>query len=171
MWINVTSEDINRVISAVNAHHSTNYELLNRFDKGEWGAYRIAEPGNQPVVLKFFIDLSHTNILDVDPNLAKTITDRLLSLEYPVPKYIYSGSINHGLYWVQQELPGTPLWENPTVEQIEKILSFLFLQKNQAVSEKQNYSLLIKDTVFGKRLGGLRSIQHYSSEVREFLDK
>lgn len=171
MWINVTAEDVNHVLRAVNAQHGTNYELLNRFEKGEWGAYRIAEPGNQPVVLKFCTDLSHTNILDVDPNSAKNITDRLLSLGYPVPKYIYSGSIHHGLYWVQQELPGTPLWENPTVEQIEKILSFLFLQKNQAVSEKQNYSLLINDTVFGKRLGALRSIQNYSSEVREFLDR
>lgn len=171
MWINVTSEEINYVIRAVNAHHGTNYELLNRFDRGEWGAYRIAEPGKQPVVLKFFINLSNTNIVDVDPDLAKNITDRLLSLGYPVPKYIYSGSISHGLYWVQQELPGGPLWKNPTVEQIENILSFLLLQKNQAVSEKQNYSLLIKDTVFGKRLGGLRSIQNYSSEIREFLDK
>lgn len=171
MWINVTSEEINYVIRAVNTHHGTNYELLNRFDKGEWGAYRIAEPGKQPVVLKFFINLSNTNIVDADPDLAKKITDRLLSLGYPVPKYIYSGSISHGLYWVQQELPGKPLWKNPTIEQIEKILSFLLRQKNQAVSEKQNYSLLIKDTVFGKRLGNLRSIQNYSSETREFLDK
>lgn len=171
MWMNVTSEEINDVIRTVNAHHGTHYELLNRFDKGEWGAYRIAEPGRQPVVLKFFINLSNTNIVDVDPDLAKNITDRLLSLSYPVPKYIYSGSIRQGLYWVQQELPGKPLWENPTVEQIEKILSFLLLQKNQAVSEKQNYSLLIQDTVFGKRLGGLRSIQNYSSELREFLDR
>lgn len=171
MWSNVTFEEINFVIRVVNAHHGTNYELLNRFDGGEWGAYRIAEPGKQPVVLKFFINLSNTNIVDIDLDLAKNITDKLLSLGYPVPKYIYSGLISHGIYWVQQELPGEPLWKSPTVEQIEKILSFLFLQKSQAVSEKQNYSLLIKDTVFGKRLGGLQSIQNYSSELREFLDK
>jgi hypothetical protein len=171
MWKNVTAEDIDHVIRAVNAQHGTHYELLNRFDKGEWGAYRIAEPCKQPVVLKFFLNLSNTNIVDADPDLARNITDRLLSLGYPVPKYIYSGLINHGIYWVQQELPGKPLWVNPTVEQIERILSFLLLQENQAVSEKQNYSLLIKDTVFGKRLRGLQSVQNYSSELREFLDK
>jgi hypothetical protein len=171
MWINVTSEEINDVIRAINARHGTAYEFLNRFDTGEWGAYRIAEPGKQPVVLKFFITLSHSNIVDVDPDLAKNITDRLLSLGYPVPKYLHSGPFHHGLYWIQQELPGKPLWKNPTVAQIEKILSFLLLQKDQAVSEKQNYSVLIKNTVFGNRLRDLRSIQNYSFEIREFLDQ
>jgi len=129
MWINVTTEEINYAIRTVNAHHSTKYELLDRFDRGEWGAYRIAELGKQPVVLKFFTNLSNTNIVDVDPDLAKNITDRLLSLGYPVPKYVYSGLISHGLYWLQQELPGKPLWINPTVEQVEKILSFLYSKK------------------------------------------
>jgi hypothetical protein len=171
MWTNVTSEEITYVIKAINAQHGTHYELLNRFDKGEWGAYRIAEPGKLSAVLKFFLDLSNTNIIDVDPELAKNITDRLHSLGYPVPKYVLIGRVGHGLYWVQQELPGKPLWKNPTVDQIEKILSFLFLQKNQAVSEKQNYSLLVKDTVFGKRSEHLRSTQIDTSEIGEFLDK
>ena len=170
MWVNVKAEEIKEVIKTVNKNHGTSYELLDRFDKGEWGAYRIAEPGKKPVVLKFFTDLSYTNIVDDDPELAKNITNRLLSLDYPVPKYIYSGRIGKGLYWVQQELPGKPLWQNPTVEQIEKVLSFLSLQKNHAISEKQNYSLIIKDTVFSNRLGGLRSIQNYSPEMRDFLD-
>lgn len=171
MWTNITSEELNYVIRAVNIQHGTHYKLLSRFDTGEWSAYRIAEPSKQPVVLKFFLDLSNTNIVDIDLELARNITERLLSLGYPVPKYIHSGSINHGLYWVQQELSGTPLWQNPTVEQIEKILSFLLLQKNQAVSEKQNYSLLVKDTVFGKRSERSRSVRKHSSETREFLDK
>lgn len=170
MWINVKTEEINEVIRTVNKNHDTSYELLNRFDKGEWGAYRIAEPGKKSVVLKFFTDLSNTNIVDADPELVKNITDRLLSLNYPVPRYIYTGRTGKGLYWVQQKLSGKPLWQNPTVEQIEKVLSFLVLQKNQAVSEKQNYSSIIKDTVFGNRLHGLRSIQNYSPEMREFLD-
>ena len=170
MWINVSLEEVSNVIKAVNSHHGTNFELLDRFEKGEWGAYRIAEPGKQPVVLKFFNDLSNTNIVDADPELVKNITNRLLSLGYPVPKYLYTGRIGGGLYWVQQQLPGKPLWQNPTVEQIEKILSLLLLQKNQAVSKKQNYSLLIKDTVYGNRLGNLRSIQNYSPEIRKFLD-
>lgn len=170
MWTNVKTEEVNKVIRTVNENHGTNYELLNRFDKGEWGAYRIAEPGKKAVVLKFFSDLSNTNILDADPELARQITDRLLSLGYPVPKYIYTGRIGEGLYWVQQELPGNPLWQDPTVEQIEKVLSFLLLQKNQAVSEKQNYSVIVKETVFGNRLGALRSIQNYSPAMCEFLD-
>src|SRR5688572_12919277 len=134
MWIEIKKEEINGVVRTVNENHGTNYALLNRFDKGEWGAYRITEPGQKPVVLKFFTDLSNTNIVDDDPELATEITDRLLSLGYPVPKYIYTGRIGQGLYWIQQELPGKPLWQNPTVEQIEKILSFLLLQKNQAIS-------------------------------------
>ena len=170
MWINAKTEVINEVIRIVNENHGTSYELINRFDRGEWGAYRIAEPDKKSVVLKFFTHLSNTNIVDADPELAKDITDTLLSLGYPVPKYIYTGRIGKGLYWLQQELSGKPLWQNPTVEQIEKVLSFLLLQKNQAVSEKQNYSLIIKDTVFGNRLGGLRSIQNYSPEMSEFLD-
>ena len=153
----------------MNANHGTSYELLNRFDKGEWSAYRIAEPGDKPVVLKFFTDLSNTNITDADPKLARIITNRLLSLGYPVPKYLYSGRVGNGLYWVQEEIPGKPLWQNPTIEQIERVLSFLLLQRNQAVSEKQNYSLIVKDTVFGNRLGELKSIQNYSSEMQQFL--
>lgn len=170
MWVNITTGDIDRIIRTVNKNHGTNYELLNRFDRGEWGAYRIAEHDRNPVVLKFFTDLSITNIVDPDPELAKDITNRLFSLGYPVPKYIYSGRIGKGLYWVQQELFGSPLWQNPTVEQIEKVLSFLLLQKNQAVSEKQNYSLIVKDTVFGNRLGSLRTIQNYSPEMNEFFN-
>ena len=169
MWVKITTKDIEKVIHVINGNHGTKYKLLNRFDKGEWGAYRIAEHGKKHLVLKFFTDLSNTNIVDPDPDLAKSITDRLLSLKYPVPKYIYSGRVDNGLYWVQQELLGNPLWQNPTVEQIEKILSFLSLQENQAVSDKQNYSSIIKDTVFGNRLSGLKSIQNYSSEMREFL--
>ena len=170
MWIERKTEHINEVIRTVNENHGTSYKILNRYDKGEWGAYRIAEPGKNPVVLKFFTDLSNTNIVDPDPELATEITDRLLLLDYPVPKYIYSGRLGQGIYWVQQELPGKPLWQSPTVEQIEKVLSFLLLQKNQAVSEKQNYSLIVKDTVFGDRLDGLRSIQNSSPEMSEFLD-
>ena len=169
MWVRLKPEEINEVIKTVNKNHGANYELLGHFDQGEWGAYRIAEPGNKPVVLKFFTNFSNTNIVDADPELAKNITNRLLSLEYPVPEYLYSGRTGNGLYWVQQELPGQPLWQNPTVEQIEKVLSFLLLQRNQAVSEKQNYSLIVKDTVFGNRLGGLKSIQNSSFEMQQFL--
>lgn len=170
MWVNITAEDIDKVIRTVNENHGTKYELINRFDKGEWGAYRIVERGKKPVVLKFFTDLSNTNIVNPASELAKNITDRLLSLGYPVPKYIYSGRVGKGLYWIQQELSGSPLWQNPTVKQVEKILSLLSLQKNQAVSKKQNYSLIIKDTVFSNRLGNLRAIQKYSPEMNRFLD-
>ena len=86
MWIERKTEEINEAVRTVNENHGTNYELLSRFDKGEWGAYRIAEPSKEPVVLKFFTNLSNTNIVDPDPELATEITDKLFSLGYPVPR-------------------------------------------------------------------------------------
>jgi hypothetical protein len=162
---------VEEVIQVINSTHNTKYRFVERFGRGEWGAYRIAETGKKPVVLKFFLNLSNTNIVDADPILSKKINNRLLSLDYPVPKYIYTGSLNkEGLYWVQEELPGKPLWENPTLEQVKKILSLLELQKNHAVSPKQNWSDFVKDTIFGHKTEKKTTLKNHSKETNNFLE-
>jgi hypothetical protein len=60
--------------------------------------------------------------VDVEPDRAKEITDSLRLLGYPTPRYLLAGRFNkEGLYWVQEELPGDPLWKDPTVEQVKKL--------------------------------------------------
>lgn len=172
MPINIPLEKVNEIIKVINSNHGTNYKLVSRFDTGEWGAYRLAEPGKKSVVLKFCLDLQDTNIIDADPNLAREITDRLRSLGYPAPKHFQSGRLNkEGLYWIQEELPGEPLWKNPTVAQVKKLLSFLKLQRNQAVSGKQNLSELVKLVIFKGKFGKTAKLRNYSSETGALLDQ
>ena len=168
---NLSQKQVDEVIGVINIKHGTNYRFLSRFDKGADGAYRIAEPRRKVVVLKFLSDLQSSNIVDADPELSKKITDRLLSLGYLLPKYIHTGTLGaKGLYWVQEELPGKPLWQNPTVGQIEQLLSLLELQRNQAISIKQNWSSFVKDTVFGDKTKKANLLKKYSKETDRFLN-
>jgi len=172
MPIDIPLEKVNEIIGIINSNHGTKYKLVNRFSTGEWGAYRIIEPGEKSVVLKFCLDLKDTNIVDADPNLAREITDRLRSLGYPAPKHLQSGRLyKKGLYWVQKELSGEPLWKNPTVDQVKKLLLFLKLQKNQAVSRKQDLSEFVKSVVFGGKFGKAEKLRNYSSETGALLDQ
>ncbi|MFL7791080.1 MAG: aminoglycoside phosphotransferase family protein [Anaerolineae bacterium] len=165
-------EKANEALKAVNANHSTEYELIGCFSTGEWGAYRIVEPGGRPAVFKFFWNLQDTNIIDSDPDLARAITDHLRSLGYPTPEYLHTGRLNKdGLYWVMEELPGKPLWENPTVNQVEKLVSLLKLQRNQAVSREQDLSIFVKDVVFREKFGKSAKLKNYSDVTRELLDQ
>lgn len=172
MPIEIPLSKVEEVINKINTDHGTKYELINRFSTGEWGAYRIGEPGEKARVLKFFLNLQDTNIVDADPDLAKEIANRLRSLGYPTPKYFQTGRLyKEGLYWVQEELPGEPLWKDPTVEQVEELLSFLKLQRNQAVSEKQNLSEFVKAVVFKGEFGKVAKLRVYSSETRKLLNQ
>lgn len=172
MPIDIPLKKINEVIDVINANHCTKYELVDRFSTGEWGAYRISEPGENSVVLKFYFNLQDTNIVDADPDLARRITDRLRSLGYPAPRHLLCGKLyKKGLYWVQEELPGEPLWRNPTIGQIKKLLSFLKLQRNQAVSEKQNLSEFVKAVIFKGKFGKATKLKNYSAETKKLLDQ
>jgi len=171
MLTDAISKKVNEVIEVVNAQHDTSYKLLSRFPEGVCGAYRISEPKKQAAVLKFFSNFRDANIIDADPKIQKEIIDRLLLLGYPVPRYIHTGTFGTaGLYSVQQELPGKPLWESPTVEQVERLLSLLELQRNQAVSVKQDLSKFAKDTIFGDRAEKRNFLKNHSKEINEFLE-
>jgi hypothetical protein len=172
MPITVPLEKVNKIIKTINTNHNTNYELTSQFDTGEWGAYRLSGPGQKSVVLKFYLNLLDTNLINPDPNLAKDITDHLRSLNYPTPKHVHSGKLyKEGLYWIQEELPGKPLWNNPTVDQVKNLLTLLKLQKNQAVSEKQNLSELVKLVVFENKFGKAAKLKNYSRETSKLLKR
>jgi hypothetical protein len=158
------------VIEKVNSDHRTNYKLVSQFSTGEWGAYKIFDTKHGDAVLKFFLDLKDTNIVDPNPNLAGKITTQLRSLGYPTPKYLYSGKLkSEGLYWVQEVLPGKPLWENPTVEQVSQLLMFLKFQQDHAVSDEQNLSKFVKSVVFEEAFGKARKLRNYSKETKTLL--
>ncbi|MDP2363658.1 MAG: aminoglycoside phosphotransferase family protein [Ignavibacteria bacterium] len=172
MPIKISNEKVSEVIDIVNSDHGTNYELIDQFGTGEWGAYRIAERDEGEVVLKFFLDLKDTNIVDPNPNLAKKITERLRGFGYPTPKYLYSGRLyQEGLYWVQELLPGEPLRKNPSVDQVKKLLSLLRLQRNQAVSSEQNLSEFVKAVVFDGAFGKADKLKSYSDDTKMLLDQ
>ncbi len=164
-------EQVDPIIDQINAAHGRAYRLVERFKTGEQGAYRIAEPGCPPVVLKFFTDLRDTSILDPDPYRAGRITARLRALGYPAPRYLHAGRLHgEGLYWVQEELPGEALWVDPTVEQVEELVGLLKLQRVQAVSKKQNLSQLVKAVLFEGHGGMTDKLSGYSTETRAVLE-
>jgi len=168
--INTPQDKINKVIKIVNDRHHTNFQFLSQYEGGELGAFRIAEPEGVPVVLKYYSDISESSLVDPDPNLASLITNRLLELKYPVPKYIFAGTLErNGLYWVQEELRGIPLSHDPSIEQINKIVSFIDIQKGQAVSTQQNWSHIAKEVVFSDMFGWRRSLEKFSSETAELV--
>jgi len=170
MPLKISNEKVKEVIGIINSDHGTNYELIDQFGTGEWGAYRIAESDRAQVVLKFFLDLKDTNIVNPNPSLAGKITDKLRSLGYPTPRYLYSGKLyQDGLYWVQELLPGEPLWKNPSVAQVKNLLSLLKLQKNQAVSSEQNLSELVKTVVFEAAYGKADKLRNYSDDTKMLL--
>lgn len=171
MPIKILQNQIDEVIKTINGDHQTNFQFLKQYDGGEWGAFQIAEPGKDPVVLKYYPDVSESSLIDPDPNLAPLITNRLLDLGYSVPKYIFTGTLEpNGLYWIQEELMGKPLSQDPSIEQVHKILSLIDLQKNQAVSSKQNWSQIAKEVVFENRFGWLESLKSFSNETVELVD-
>jgi len=169
--INIPQDKINKVIKIINDRHHTNFQFLNQYEGGEWGAFRIAESGKAPVVLKYYPDISENSFIDPDPNLAPLITTRLLELGCPVPKYIFTGTLEpNGLYWIQEELLGKPLSQDPSVEQVKKMLSLIDLQKNQAVSTKQNWSRIAREVVFANKFGWCESLKSFSNETAELVD-
>lgn len=171
MTVNTPVEQVNRILDIINAAHGTEFRLLSRFSTGEWGAYRIAQPDGQSAVLKFVTDLRDTNIVAPNPHLPGRITDRLRTLGYPTPRYLLAGRLHEeGLYWVQEQLPGEPLWVDSTVEQVEQLIGFLKLQRNQSVSKEQNLSQLIKAVLLKGRGGMTDKLKNHSDETRTMLD-
>lgn len=171
MAMNRSVEQVNQVLDIINATHGTEFTLLSRFSTGMWGAYRIAQPDGQSAVLKFVTDLHDTNIVDPNPHLPGMITDRLRTLGYPTPRYLLAGRLHEdGLYWVQEELPGMPLWVDPTVEQVERLICFLKLQRNQSVSREQNLSQFVKAVLFKAHRGMTDRLKNHSGETRTILD-
>lgn len=168
----ISEIQLNKVIETINTENKTSYKIVCQFSTGEWGAYRIADNDNNIAVLKFFLNLEKTNIIDPDPTLAIKITDKLRQYGYPVSKYLYSGKIEpNGMYWIQEFLNGEPLWKDPSVDQVKSLLSFLKLQKGNAVSSKQNLSNYVIETVFNNAYGKATKMENYSDETRCLLDK
>jgi Ser/Thr protein kinase RdoA (MazF antagonist) len=167
------SDEVRRVICAINAQLGASYELVERFDTGEWGAFQIRDLVGAVFVLKFVLDPEKSNIVDATPEQSMRLNQRLLSLGYPVPEFYHVDYLPHrGRYWVMQKLPGKPLWQDPTVTQVEQMLTFLNLQKNQAVSKEQNLSQFARDIVFSGRYERRRDrISAYSPETRAFLGR
>lgn len=171
MAIIIPRDKINKVIKIINDQHHTNFQFLNQYEGGEWGAFRIAELGKTPVVLKYYSDLSQTSLIDADPNLAPLIINHLLKLGYSVPKYLFTGTLEpNGLYWIQEELHGNPLSQDPSIEQVHGMLSLIDLQKDQAVSTQQNWSRIAKEVVFENRFGCCESLKNFSSDTEELVD-
>lgn len=171
MPVNIPQDKINKVIKFINDKHNTNFQFLNQYEGGEWGAFQIAELGKIPVVLKYYPDLSENSLIDPDPDLAPLITNRLLELGYPVPKYLFTGTLEpNGLYWIQEELAGKPLSQDPSVEQVKRMLSLIDLQKGQAVSSQQNWSHIAKEVMFENKFGWCESLKSFSSETMELVD-
>jgi len=170
MPLQISNNKVKEVVEIVNSDHGTNYKLISQFSTGEWGAYKIDERKHGNAVLKFFLDLKDTNIVNSNPDLAGAITSRLRSRGYLAPKYLYSGRLyKEGLYWVQEILPGEPLWKNPTVEQVSQLLKFLRLQKGQAYSDEQNLSDFARSVVFEEAFGKAKKLRNYSEETRALL--
>ncbi len=156
-----------RVIEEINSQLDTCYTYISKFSQGEWGAYLVAEN----LVLKYFDDLSQTNLTDSTPKTSQLITNRLKSLGSPVSKTVQAGQLKSGGYWwLLERVNGKTISVNPQGVHIKQLLQFLDLHKNQAVSQKQNWSKLVKATVFGESKQK-RLLLDYSENTSDFLNQ
>lgn len=157
-----------KLLQHINAIHQTTFELGQRYPDGEQGAFAIIDQQENQCVLKWHAKPSDMYKLEE----ARTITDRLYSLAYPVPRYLFIGSALNGVYSIQQALPGSPM-RHLTAALLSRLLELNQLQQDQAPASHQNWHREAVNTVLRGGDGYClhTSLQHYSQSTANLLQE
>lgn len=162
--------DTRDLLERINAKHGTEFRLKGRYAQGEnQGAYAVADALGAPLVLKWQPQPSMLSRLE----RARVVTDRLVTLAVPVPRYLLIGTFPEGTtYWLQTALPGSP----PTplhlsLEHVRQLLDLNERQAGQALSSEQDWSWYVRAVVFAGESGWSDTLQQHSPETRALLSR
>jgi hypothetical protein len=111
------------ILADINQCHATTFVLLDRYARGEQGAYALADAFGGRFVLKWAPDCS----VQTRYQRAQRITDRLRVLGYPAPQHVLVGCSDGAAYAIQRALPGQPMEQLPLV----LVADFLKLNERQ----------------------------------------
>ena len=151
-------------LELLNASQHTVYTLGQQYSGGEnQGAFQVVDASGQTAVLK----LSRNPLWISQIKRAQAATVHLKTLGYPVPEYTVMGSTDRGTYWLQTEMPGSPVVGAPTVGQITDLLRLIELQKGQLISEVQgqDWCWYLGNVVFRGEDGNVRALMQFSPQT------
>lgn len=118
----------NELLQEINTIHMTAFELGERYTTGEQGAFAVFDHEGKRGVLKWTPGRHAVDRLEQ----ARAITDRLRSVGYPAPGYLYIGQALAGTYSIQLALPGFPMPLNTTAEYLRRLLELNTMQARLA---------------------------------------
>lgn len=133
------------LLQRINALHGTTFALVGKYKDGEQGAFAITDQSGERYVLKWVAGAHNVQWAEG----ARTVTDRLRSVGYPAPRYLYIGRLPEGIYSIQSALPGSPL-RSLTVALLPRLLALNELQSGQAIPGRKDWRQeVIKTVLFG----------------------
>ncbi len=161
-------EKIEALLERINAKHSTSFRLKGRYAQGEnQGAYAVEDPSGLPFVLKW---QAHPDMLS-RLKRARTVTDRLVTLKVPAPRYQLIDTFPEGTtYWLQTALSGSPPADlRLSLEHVRQLLDLNERQAGQALSPEQDWSWYVRAVVFAGESGWTETLRRHSTTTRALL--
>ena len=158
------------LLERVNAEHGTAFKLMGRYAQGEnQGAYAVADASGAPLVLKWQATTAMLSRLE----RARAVTDRLVTLAVPAPRYHLIGSFPEGTtYWLQTALPGNPPADlRLSLEHARQLLELNDRQAGQALTAEQDWSEYVRAVVFEGESGWADTLRGHSPETRALLGR
>lgn len=154
------------LLQHLNVLHQTSFTLLEKYPDGEQGAFALTDPLHRRWVLKWAPGARNMQWMQG----AKTVTDLLRSLGYPVPHYVLIGATSEGIYSIQHALPGAPL-RTVTPTLLPRLFELNELQAGHAIPDRKDWHREVINTVlFGGEGYCLHtSLQQHSRETVELL--
>jgi hypothetical protein len=155
------------LLEQINHRHSVELTLLERYPRGEQGAFALADQQGARYVLKWNAGGDKIERL----RQADAVTERLRSLGYPAPCYCFIGNIAGVSYSIQKALPGAPIGQL-TPEYLPRLFELNTLQIGQAASMPRNWPAPVVETVLhgGDGFCLLETMRTYSPTTSELLD-
>jgi hypothetical protein len=157
----------NELLQKINTTHQTTFELGERYTTGEQGAFAIFNQEGKRGVLKWMPGAGDSGRLE----RARVVTDRLHSIGYPVPRYLYIGEALEGTYSIQLSLPGVSMPLSTMAEYLPRLLELNVLQVDQAFPGLPDWHQeAVKTVLFGGEGYCLHSsLQQYSHVTTTML--
>lgn len=157
----------NELLQKINTIHRTAFELQERYTTGEQGAFAVFDHEGKRGVLKWTPGTDAVGRLEQ----ARAVTDRLRSVGYPAPSYLYIGEALGGTYSLQLTLPGFPMPLSAMAQYLPRLLELNAMQARLACPDLPDWHLEAVNTVlFGGEDYCLHSsLQHYSPATASLL--
>ena len=154
------------LLQQVNALHQTTFTLVKKYSDGETGAFAIIDRSGERYVLKWAAGAHNLRWMEG----ARKVTDRLRSVGYPAPRFLYIGRLPGGIYSIQSALPGSPL-RILTTALLPRLLALNELQVERAIPGGRDWHQeVIKTVLFGGDEYCLHtSLQQHSQDTADLL--